>query len=49
VDRALTNLADGTVPWEMLQGPTISLNELPSALAAPNGGPALKWVVDPRR
>ena len=49
VDRALTNLAEGTVPLEMLQGPTISLNELPNALAAPNGGPALKWVVDPRR
>jgi L-iditol 2-dehydrogenase len=49
VNRALTNLADGTVPWETLQGPTISLNELPNALAAPNGGPALKWVVDPRR
>jgi len=49
VDRALAALADGTVPWEMLLGGTISLEELQEALAAPNGGPALKWVVDPRR
>jgi L-iditol 2-dehydrogenase len=49
VDRALAALADGTVPWRTLQGPTISLEELPGALAAPNGGRALKWVVDPRR
>ncbi len=49
VDRALAALADGTVPWETLLGPTIRLEELPGALAAPNGGPALKWVVDPRR
>jgi hypothetical protein len=33
----------------MLLGGTISLEELQEALAAPNGGPALKWVVDPRR
>jgi L-iditol 2-dehydrogenase len=49
VDRALANLAAGTVPWQTLQGPTVSLNDLPTALAAPNRGPALKWVVDPRR
>jgi L-iditol 2-dehydrogenase len=49
VDRALAALADGTVPWPMLHGPTISLSELPHALATPNGGPAVKWVVDPRR
>ncbi len=49
VDRALGALADGRVPWPTLQGPTISLNDLPKALATPNGGPALKWVVDPRR
>jgi L-iditol 2-dehydrogenase len=49
VDRALAALAGGVVPWEMLLGPTISLDELPDALAAPVGGPALKWVVDPRR
>jgi L-iditol 2-dehydrogenase len=49
VDRALTSLAGGVVPWELLQGPTISLEELPNALATPNRGPAVKWVVDPRR
>jgi L-iditol 2-dehydrogenase len=49
VDRALTHLATGAVPWQTLQGPTISLGELPHALATPNGGPAVKWVVDPRR
>jgi L-iditol 2-dehydrogenase len=48
VDRALAALADGTVPWETLHGPTIALHQLPTALATPNGGPALKWVVDPR-
>lgn len=49
VDRALAALADGTVPWEMLLGETISLEEISGALAAPTGGPAVKWVVDPRR
>jgi L-iditol 2-dehydrogenase len=49
VERALAALADGTVRWEMLQGPTISLEELPRALGTPTGGPAVKWVVDPRR
>ena len=49
VARALHALADGTVPWETLLGHTISLEELPGALATPNGGPAIKWVVDPRR
>ena len=48
VDRALAALADGTVPWRTLQGPTISLEELPTALAAGNSGAAIKWVVDPR-
>jgi L-iditol 2-dehydrogenase len=48
VDRALAALAGGVVPWEMLLGPTISLEELPNALATPNRGPAVKWVVDPR-
>ena len=48
VDRALAALADGTVPWETLQGPRIPLGDLPKALAAPTGGPAIKWVVDPR-
>jgi L-iditol 2-dehydrogenase len=49
VDRALSALADNAVPWEMLLGQTISLEELPQALATPNSGPAVKWVVDPRR
>ncbi|MBV8945835.1 MAG: alcohol dehydrogenase catalytic domain-containing protein [Solirubrobacterales bacterium] len=49
VDRALAALADGLLPREMLLGPTISLDELPAALASPSGGPAKKWVVDPRR
>jgi L-iditol 2-dehydrogenase len=49
VDRALAALVDGVVPWETLLGPAISLEELPAALAAPQRGPALKWVVDPRR
>jgi L-iditol 2-dehydrogenase len=49
VDRALAALAGGIVPWEMLLGDTISLKDLPGALAAPNRGPAGKWVVDPRR
>jgi len=47
VDRALAALADVVVPWEMLLGPTISLGQLPAALAA-REGPAKKWVIDPR-
>lgn len=48
VDRALTILAAGRIDWRLLLGETISLEELPAALAAPSGGPAKKWVVDPR-
>jgi L-iditol 2-dehydrogenase len=48
VDEALAALASGTVPWELLRGETISLQQLPAALAT-TGGPARKWVVDPRR
>jgi L-iditol 2-dehydrogenase len=49
VARALEILVGGTIPWhELLAGP-ISLEQLPAALAAPPGGPARKWVVDPRR
>ncbi len=48
VDRALAALADRVLPWEMLLGPTISLDELSPALATSGGGPAKKWVVDPR-
>ena len=49
VDQALAALASGTVPWELLRGETISLEQLPAALATASGGPAHKWVVDPRR
>ena len=48
VDEALTALAADETLWRTLRGPTISLEELPDALAAPNGGPARKTVVDPR-
>jgi L-iditol 2-dehydrogenase len=48
VDEALTALAANETLWRTLRGPTISLEELPVALAAPNGGPARKTVVDPR-
>lgn len=48
VDEALARLADGTVDWRALAGETIGLDDLPRALAAPRGGPARKWVVDPR-
>ena len=47
--RAGARWPTAVIPWPALQGPTISLNDLPKALATPNGGPALKWVVDPRR
>ncbi len=47
VDRALAALAAGEVDWELLLGETITLERLPEALAAPPGGPARKWVVDP--
>jgi L-iditol 2-dehydrogenase len=49
VDEALAALASGTVPWELLRGETISLEQLPAALATASAGPARKWVVDPRR
>jgi L-iditol 2-dehydrogenase len=47
VDRALEALASGSIEWESLLGETISLEQLPAALASPSGGPARKWVVDP--
>jgi L-iditol 2-dehydrogenase len=49
VDHALGALAAGEIAWEQLLGETISLEQLPRALAAPAGGPARKSVVDPRR
>ena len=48
VDRALAVLAAEDALWRTLLGPTIKLEQLPSALGSPNGGPAKKWVVDPR-
>jgi L-iditol 2-dehydrogenase len=44
VDRALELLP--TFSWRTLLGDTISLAELPTALASA-GGRAVKWVVDP--
>jgi L-iditol 2-dehydrogenase len=49
VDRALAVLAADDALWRTLRGPTIALEQLPAALASPIGGPAKKWVVDPRR
>jgi L-iditol 2-dehydrogenase len=49
VDQALAALAAGAVPWELLRAQTISLEQLPAALATASVGPARKWVVDPRR
>jgi len=46
VDEALRLLAE--FDWRVLLGETISLDQLPAALASPSGGRALKWVVDPR-
>jgi L-iditol 2-dehydrogenase len=48
VDRALDVLAGDDALWRTLLGDTISLDELPAALEAPTGGPARKWVLDPR-
>jgi L-iditol 2-dehydrogenase len=48
VDAALEALACGKLDWRALQGETISLQQLPAALARAAGGPARKWVVDPR-
>ena len=40
--------AGGQVEVTSLLGETIGLEQLPRALGAPPGGPARKWVVDPR-
>jgi L-iditol 2-dehydrogenase len=48
IDRALVALAAGELRWELLLGATISLEQLPVALATPSAGPATKWVIDPR-
>jgi L-iditol 2-dehydrogenase len=49
VDAALVALAGGVFDWRVVAGDTIALEELPRALAAPAGGAARKWIVDPRR
>jgi L-iditol 2-dehydrogenase len=48
VEQALRALANGAVDWRLLLGDTISLEQLPAALETARGGPARKWVVDPR-
>lgn len=48
VKAALDALARGDVDWRALRGQTIALERLADALSAPSGGPARKWVVDPR-
>jgi L-iditol 2-dehydrogenase len=48
VHRALEMLASGRLRLGSLLGERISLEELSRALASPTGGPARKWVVDPR-
>jgi L-iditol 2-dehydrogenase len=48
VDEALAALAAEATLWRTLRGSTISLEELPGALGAPNSGRATKTVVDPR-
>jgi L-iditol 2-dehydrogenase len=48
VDTALDLLAGDDLLSRTLLGPTISLEQLPAALASPRAGPARKWVVDPR-
>jgi L-iditol 2-dehydrogenase len=47
VDQALALLADGTVDWRALAAGPIGLDDLPTALASGNDGPARKWVVLP--
>jgi L-iditol 2-dehydrogenase len=49
VDRALALLAAGDVDWHAFAGPTIGLDGLAAALAAPSDGPARKLVVEPAR
>lgn len=47
VERALAMLANGGLSWRTLLGQTITLEELPTALAERSAGRAQKWVVDP--
>ena len=48
VDQALEILAHDRFPWALLEGETIGLEQLSHALGAPSGGPARKWIIDPR-
>jgi L-iditol 2-dehydrogenase len=48
VDSALAALAAGEIDWRAFVGETITLEQLPEVLAGFGGGPARKWVVDPR-
>ena len=48
VQRSLEALGSGQLRLESLLGETISLEQLPRALASPIAGPARKFVVDPR-
>jgi L-iditol 2-dehydrogenase len=47
VGRALALLADGTVDWRPLAAGPIALEQLATALASGNDGPARKWIVIP--
>jgi len=47
VDRALALLAEGALDWRALAAGPIGLEELQTALAGGNDGPARKWVVLP--
>ena len=47
VDRALALLAEGAVDWRPLAAGPIGLEDLETALASGNDGPARKWVVLP--
>jgi L-iditol 2-dehydrogenase len=48
VHEALRVLGDREIPWRLLLGERIGLEELQAALvAAAGGGKARKWVVDP--
>jgi L-iditol 2-dehydrogenase len=49
VTAALARLAAGELDWGALLGETISLEDLPRALAEPSRGAARKWVVEPQR
>ena len=47
VDRALALLAEGALDWRSLAAGPIGLEDVATALATGNDGPARKWVVQP--